>query len=114
MQYTPTRQIARRAESGKITRTELIAIGNDCMQQGIQYTVETMTAVMAIVLRDKIGLSKPKTIKAIREFNEYFDSVLAGYVTIEEIKEAAREEIGLEIQGGIMIRRDEKSVGEER
>ena len=96
MEYKPSRQTVRRAESGKITRTELVAIGNECMKQGIAYTVESMTAVMAIVLRDKIGLSKPKTITAIREFNQYFESVLEGYVSIEDIKQAAKEEIGLE------------------
>ena len=93
-----SRQQRRKAQRGQMTDKEIVLLMTQSKTEGVNYAVEAMSHIMAIVLRDKIALSKPKTIKAMQEVAKYFDSVNEGYVTIEDVKQEVKKELGLEIK----------------
>lgn len=88
-----SRQRKRALTRKALTEKELIDLAAEFIRIGSDDASEAMAYVMAIVLRDKIGLSKPKTKLAIKEMFEYFKSVNEGWVDLQTIKQTVHEEL---------------------
>ena len=94
-QFKVSRQRKRQFTRGNFTEQELVALLDEAVHYGVNYAVESLQATMAIVLKDKIGISRPKIRKAMEETSKYYKSITEGYVTIEDVKQAVEEEIGI-------------------
>lgn len=93
--FNLSRQRRRKFERGKYSEADLKALIDDAIKYGVRYAVDGMSGTMALVLRDKIGLSKPKTIRAMEEVNTYFNSIQEGYLSVEDVKRTVEEELGI-------------------
>lgn len=93
-----SRQRRRKFEKNRYTEKDLQELIDEAIKYGVNYAVEGMSATVAIVLRDKIGLSKPKTRLALQEISTYFDSIQQGYLTLEDVKSTIEEELGIEFR----------------
>lgn len=98
-----SRQRKKRLLSERATEADIKSLIDESILYGINYTVDSVLATTAIVLRDRIKLSVERTKKSIKEIDDYFDSVLRGYVPMEQIREAAEVELGLVFNRGEKI-----------
>ena len=62
----------------------------------IIFSVQAYSAAMTMVLYDKFDFTGDQLQKIATEINDIFDSILQGYVTIEEIQSTMKEE-GIDI-----------------
>lgn len=62
----------------------------------IIFSVQAYSAAMTMVLYDKFDFTEDQLQKIATEINDIFDSILQGYVTIEEIQSTMRDE-GIDI-----------------
>ena len=62
----------------------------------IIFSVQAYSAAMTMVLYDKFDFTEDQLQKMATEINDIFDSILQGYVTIEEIQSTMRDE-GIDI-----------------
>ena len=56
-----------------------------------------MELVMLLVLHDKFGFGASRAKKALTEFEELWDSVSKQYLTLDDVAETVKTEIGLMI-----------------
>ena len=59
---------------------------------GISFTVQNYSAVMLLCLKDKFGFTTDQLIDVKTYVNDAFDSVGAGYVTLNDISDTLNEE----------------------
>jgi len=62
-------------------------------RKGIKESLETIMNVVEIVLSDKHEMSNNEIAEIDEEVNKYFNEIIDGRITINEIKETVREEI---------------------
>ena len=67
-------------------------------RQGINDTVTGILAAMLICIHDKWGFGKQRAIRLLNQVNEQFASVDEGYVTIDDLKQAVLDDLGIDIQ----------------
>lgn len=95
-----SRQRRRSLTRKPLSEKELTDLAEEFIRMGSDNASEAMAYVMAIVLRDKINLSKPKTKLAIKEMFEYFNRVNEGWVDLATIKETVHEELKISFKEG--------------
>lgn len=66
--------------------------------QAIQFFVESYSAAVCMGLHDKFGFSGEELSQATNIFNEIFDSINRGYLSIDDIKSTLKDEAGTEIR----------------
>ena len=88
-----SRQRRRKLTSKVLSEEELQDLIKEAVQFGIEYTTESVCVNMAVVLRDELKLSKPKTRLAIEKFSEYCDDVASEYKNVAVMKEWLEEEL---------------------
>ena len=59
--------------------------------------VEQYSAAIAIVMRDKWGFGKKRLPRLVGQINDAFYSILAGYYSIDDVKQTLREEVDYNI-----------------
>ena len=62
-----------------------------------------MELVVLLVLHDKFGFGAKRCLKAISEFEDMWDSINKNYLTLEDIAETVKNEIGLSIEDDTLL-----------
>lgn len=66
--------------------------------QAMAFFVESYSAAVCMGLYDKFGFSGEDLNKATDIFNEVFDSINHGYLSIEDIRNTLKDEAGAELR----------------
>ena len=93
---TLNRSTRRRLERNGVVVKELESIIEKRTKDAIDYTVKQYSAVLALCLRDKLGFGKIRTRRFLQEVNEVFDSIIKGYLTLDDVIETVKQELDLE------------------
>lgn len=83
----------RKAQKRGITSKDLRQEGIDATR----YAADAYSVAVAWVLYDKLHFGEKKMRITINQINDLFDSILKGYCSIEDLKQALNEEIGIKI-----------------
>lgn len=65
-------------------------------KEGIRLSLDAILSTVTLKLQDKHGMDKEELNRLESEVNADFEAVLAGRITLDEIIEAKKEEIGNE------------------
>lgn len=68
-----------------------------------QNAIEAVMAIVLTVMHDKEGYGMTRLKRLNREINDYADLVAEGYVTIEKLKKALLDEMGIRITFGAPV-----------
>ena len=93
---TLNRSTRRRLERNGVVIKELESIIEERTRDAIDYTVKQYSAVLALCLRDKLGFGKIRTRRFLQDVNEVFDSIIKGYLTLDDVIETVKQELDLE------------------
>ncbi len=93
---TLNRSTRRRLERNGVVVKELESIIEERTRDAIDYTVKQYSAVLALCLRDKLGFGKIRTRRFLQDDNEVFDSIIKGYLTLDDVIETVKQELDLE------------------
>ena len=93
---TLNRSTRRRLERNGVVVKELESIIEERTRDAIDYTVKQYSAVLALCLRDKLGFGKIRTRRFLQDVNEVFDSIIKGYLTLDDVIETVKQELDLE------------------
>ena len=79
--------------AGVYSRKDILDAYNAGQRTGIRQSLDRVMDIVTIVLQDHYG-ARPEELQQLEtEVNEYFQAVLDGRVTLQEIAEVRREEI---------------------
>ena len=96
MNRTQFRQLSKQ---GKLyTEQELRAFAYKTGQDIMTRTVNDFCAVMTLALRDRLGFGQKRVEEFIKFVSGKMNDLEKGLITIEDIKEAIKSEIGVEIK----------------
>ena len=93
---TLNRSTRRRLERNGVVVKELESIIEERTRDAIDYTVKQYSAVLALCLRDKLGFGKIRTQRFLQDVNEVFDSIIKGYLSLDDVIETVNQELDLE------------------
>ncbi len=93
---TLNRSTRRRLERNGVVVKELESIIEERTRDAIDYTVRQYSAVVALCLRDKLGFGKIRARRFLQDVNEVFDSIIKGYLTLDDVIETVKQELDLE------------------
>ena len=93
---TLNRSTRRRLERNGVVVKELESIIEERTRDAIDYTVKQYSAVVALCLRDKLGFGTIRTQRFLQDVNEVFDSIIKGYLTLDDVIETVKQELDLE------------------
>lgn len=80
-------------KAGIYRRKDILDAYNAGLKTGIRQSLDSVLNVVTIVLQDHYG-AKPDELKKLEaEVNGYFQEVIDGKVTLQEIAETKKEEI---------------------
>lgn len=65
-------------------------------KRAVTITVDMFTVAVAWVLHNKLHFGKKKILQTMKQIHEMFESIHDGYVSVDEIKEALKEEADIE------------------
>lgn len=93
---TLNRGTRRRLERNGVVVKELESIIEERTRDAIDYTVRQYSAVLALCLRDKLGFGKIRVQRFLQDVNEVFDSIIKGYLSLDDVIETVKQELDLE------------------
>jgi len=68
-------------------------------KEATAYAVRGLSAAFMVVLHDKFGFGRQRMQRVIQEVNSTFDSIVAGYISIEDVEQTVLEEFGIDLHG---------------
>lgn len=68
------------------------------LKDGIHKATSNMISAIVLVLADKFLFDEDQLVKAVNYFNETFDEINAGRITIFDIVETLRDEYGIRVE----------------
>lgn len=70
------------------------------VKAGIHKATSNMISAMVLVLADKFSFDEDRLVKAVDYFNETFDEINDGRITVFDIVETLRAEYGIHVEIG--------------
>lgn len=67
-------------------------------QEGMKFAIRNYSPVLLLVLKDKFGFTASQLQDVALYTRDTFDSVLKGYVSLEDIAQVLKEEDGLDLK----------------
>jgi hypothetical protein len=93
------RKDRRKTSKKGVTAKDLLNIQNDAISEGINKAVNAMIACFALQLHDKWGWGmKSRLPKLLDQVNDQFDSVMQGLITVDDLLQVVRDELGINIK----------------
>lgn len=68
------------------------------LKDGIHKATSNMISAMVLVLADKFSFDEDRLVKAVDYFNETFDEINDGRITVFDIVETLRDEYGIHVE----------------
>ncbi len=91
----------RRKNGRRITEPELAGMETGIKKRLFDDVIDgifrDITAINLFVLRDEFGFGKMRLQRVCDHVNDLFDAMAEGYLDIEDIINALKEEVGIEI-----------------
>ena len=84
-----SRQMRRRMERKGATRSDISHI--------IDYTASQYAAVVALCLKDELGLGKKRAQSFMQKVDHEFTSINEGYLSLDDVIETVQEELGITV-----------------
>lgn len=81
-----------------VTAEDLKRIYEQTKATSIKYTVSAYSTALAIVLHDKYGFGEKRLKTLLAQVEDTFDSIVQGYVSIDELKKTILEECKVNIK----------------
>lgn len=78
------------------TRKDILKAFEQGKKEGIRLSLDAILSTVTLKLQDKHGMGKEELNRLESEVNADFEAVLADRITLDEIIEAKKEEIGNE------------------
>lgn len=75
-------------------RTDILKSYNAGLKAGLRLSIDTVMDIVTLKLQDKHNFTIEQLKELEKEINADFDAVCSGRVSLDEIAEAVREEIG--------------------
>lgn len=89
----------RRAISKQnLTHKDLKVIQEIESKNAIAYTVRQYSAAVALCLHDKLGFGKVRAQRFMQDVEELFDSINQDYLSLDDVLETVKNELGIEIK----------------
>ena len=92
------RKQRRQAEKKGVTAQDLKKLQDLTTQEAINHTTSAILASVALVVHDKLGFGQVRTMRLLKDIEDQFDSVLKGYITVDDLKKTVSDELGIEMQ----------------
>lgn len=74
-------------------------------KDGIKFSMQNYSAVLLLCLKDKFDFTADQLEQTAKYVNDTFDSVYEGYLTLNDIAEALKEEDDLDLSyNGVIVR----------
>lgn len=80
-----------------INKTKAKLAADISARLAINKTVEDYSAALLLCLHDKLGFGPVRAQRFATDVQEIFDSILKGYLSIDDIKQTIKDELGIEI-----------------
>jgi len=92
------RKQRRALSKQKLTHKDLKVIQEIESKNAIAYTVLQYSAAVALCLHDKLGFGKVRAQRFMQDVEELFDSINQDYLSLDDVLETVKNELGIEIK----------------
>lgn len=65
--------------------------------EGIAFGSKNYSAVVVLILKDKLELSNEEVKRVTADINNYFDSIVNGYVSFEDVETSLKEDYDIDL-----------------